>query len=67
MIAKSGTTHIIGLGHGIVLLIFPRLGNNSDGIHVVGDMDYWNSGGGCDCERGYMWSLKHSKTQVIVG
>ena len=48
MIAKLATTHSIGLGHRVVLLIFPRLGNNSDGIHVVGDMDYWNSGGGCD-------------------
>ena len=51
MIAKSATTQIIGLGHRIVLLIFPRLGNDSDGILLSGDKDYGNSRGGCDCEE----------------
>ena len=32
MIAKSATMYSIGLGHGMVLLIFPWLGNDSDGL-----------------------------------
>ena len=36
MIAKSATTHIISLGHESSIIDIPTIGNDSDGIPIVG-------------------------------